>query len=484
MDDETVGVSERFGHDVTINSLAAYAAPRCNHECNACIDKGGDIEEAVVYCEKCKRMYCRHHKEDHAGAFGKHSTLAIDDYDEQEERFNASKCTHHPTEECHLVCEHCLEVFCISCISPNNVCTNGKDHLLSNCPAFVAKLKSEFDKRVDAMRTAERSLENLLKQTEIAITNFGQETDEMLNLLNETKDKQIAAIKAQYKELEEELQESREKTKRKMTEFKEGKVNALLTSLIKKRSLIEYRQQKSHLVDIIKMHKNEKAARDQKTDDPLPKLLIDDSHQLQIKDQRRDIEVGIVTADTIAITFAPPKSLVLQKSVRTSGFCHGMCHYEGNLPAIVSNQLVIPDYRKSQIIVHSLDGTVSKKVRHSALKENGVSVCAIDINSVIITTFSDSKVCKVDLSSEKEIWVCTNVKNPQAVILHEGKCETSVAGGMGDKLVFGRAGKKLGELAAGISTEGSRFIDLAIINSTVAIYDEASGLLSFYKMEY
>ena len=220
---------------------------------------------------------------------------------------------------------------------------------------------------------------------------------------------------------------------------------------------------------------------------------------LFIVEERRDVEVKIVSIDNIYIdctselSIKPPKSITLLKSVKTSGNAHAVCHYKGvtylgtynctvetidsdfniktlvslgkgrypfgisihedriyvllsrwggpytinvydlsgqlitqwnrtdsclyNRPAIVSNQIVVPDYQNKQLTVYSLTGEVIKHITCSHLS-GASSACAIDNNSIIVTSYHTFQVFKVNISTEETVWTCNDVALPQAVAIY------------------------------------------------------------------
>ena len=216
-------------------------------------------------------------------------------------------------------------------------------------------------------------------------------------------------------------------------------------------------------------------------------------------DEKRDIEVEIVSVDDIYIDCTPelsiksPKSITLLKSVQTSAFVRAVCHYEeitylgtdnhavetidcdfniqtlaslggnshlcnisihgeriyvqlsgeclctlnaydlsGQLitqwnrtdscwhtrPAIVSNQIVVPDYEDNQLTVYSLTGQVVKHITCLQLS-SAASACAVDSNSIIVTNYETSEVFKVNINTEKTEWTCDEIAEPEAVAIYE-----------------------------------------------------------------
>ena len=90
-------------------------------------------------------------------------------------------------------------------------------------------------------------------------------------------------------------------------------------------------------------------------------------------------------------------------------------------PAIVSNQIVVPDYENKQLTVYSLTGQVIKHITCPQLSGNMFSVtstCPINNNSIIVTDCVSSQVFKVNISTEETVWTCNDVAKPKAVAIY------------------------------------------------------------------
>ena len=89
--------------------------------------------------------------------------------------------------------------------------------------------------------------------------------------------------------------------------------------------------------------------------------------------------------------------------------------------AIVSNQIVVPDYKNQKLTVCSLSGKVIKHItcpQLSGNKYSPTSTCAVDNNSIIVTDFNTSKVFKVNIRTEETVWTCNDVAKPEAVAIY------------------------------------------------------------------
>ena len=85
-------------------------------------------------------------------------------------------------------------------------------------------------------------------------------------------------------------------------------------------------------------------------------------------------------------------------------------------PAIVSNQIVVPDNTNKQLIVYSFTGEVIKCISFPQLS-SAASACAVDNNSIIVTDYDTYQVFKVNISTEETVWTCDDVAYPEAVAI-------------------------------------------------------------------
>ena len=90
-------------------------------------------------------------------------------------------------------------------------------------------------------------------------------------------------------------------------------------------------------------------------------------------------------------------------------------------PAIVSDQVVLPNYRNKQLTAYSLRGEVIKHVSCPQLSGSWIdhtSVCAVDDETVVVTSYNKSKVFKVNINTGETVWTCNDVAKPIAVAIY------------------------------------------------------------------
>ena len=95
------------------------------------------------------------------------------------------------------------------------------------------------------------------------------------------------------------------------------------------------------------------------------------------------------------------------------------CHYVR--PAIVSNQIVVPDTDSKQLTVYSLFGKVSKHIPYpqfTGIDNEGSSICTADKNSIIVSTMDSSQISKINITTGETVWTCNYIVEPQAVAIY------------------------------------------------------------------
>ena len=100
--------------------------------------------------------------------------------------------------------------------------------------------------------------------------------------------------------------------------------------------------------------------------------------------------------------------------------CADRNHY--TRPAVVANQIVVPNPLQRRLTVYSLTGEVIKHITRLPIANSsayqGMAVCAVDSNSVVVTRFPESLVFKVNIETGKTMWTCRDVPKPQGVAVY------------------------------------------------------------------
>jgi len=93
-----------------------------------------------------------------------------------------------------------------------------------------------------------------------------------------------------------------------------------------------------------------------------------------------------------------------------------------NKLAIVDNQVVVPDRHSKRLKIYSLTGEVVKHVSCPLLDSySHTAICAADRHCVVVSDYGSSQVFKLDLTTEKVIWTCKDVSQPEGVTCYKSK---------------------------------------------------------------
>jgi len=92
-----------------------------------------------------------------------------------------------------------------------------------------------------------------------------------------------------------------------------------------------------------------------------------------------------------------------------------------NKLAIVDDQIVVPDRHSKRLTIYSLTGEVIKHVSCPLLSDSNTAICAADRHCVVVSDYDCSQVCKLDLTTEKVIWTCKDVSEPEGVTCYRSK---------------------------------------------------------------
>ena len=90
-------------------------------------------------------------------------------------------------------------------------------------------------------------------------------------------------------------------------------------------------------------------------------------------------------------------------------------------PAIVSNQIVVPDTRNQQLTVYSLSGETLRYISNFQLTGDigrSSSICTADKNCIIVSTMVSSQISKINITTGEAVWTSNDIVNPQAVAIY------------------------------------------------------------------
>ncbi|XP_067930178.1 E3 ubiquitin-protein ligase TRIM56-like [Watersipora subatra] len=278
---------------VQVDNLPVHNSGILEHDCDVCIKKGTSVKPAVIYCRDCSKKYCKAHQESHNDFHEDHVAVTIIEYTKRAGQLETRNCAKHKTQVYSLGCEVCLQVFCLSCISPGNSCGRGQSHKLLNLGELVTRLAGKIGNLKGEMKKKEGKLSALLKKTNKEMSEFERATQEMMDKLHAARDEQVSTIQAKYKKLEQELVAARRETYEKMAVFAEEEVGIRLANLSSQRTDIETKIKNNHQVDIVKAYKNMEAEMNPVTRRQLPMLKVMNVKALEVKSADSQPCIGV-----------------------------------------------------------------------------------------------------------------------------------------------------------------------------------------------
>jgi len=92
-----------------------------------------------------------------------------------------------------------------------------------------------------------------------------------------------------------------------------------------------------------------------------------------------------------------------------------------NTLAIVDGQIAVSDKQRKRLTIYSLTGKVIKHVPCSLLGNCYIIICPADRQCVVVSDYKFSQVLKLNLTTEKVIWTCKDVTNPEGVTFYRSK---------------------------------------------------------------
>ncbi|XP_067939045.1 uncharacterized protein [Watersipora subatra] len=83
--------------------------------------------------------------------------------------------------------------------------------------------------------------------------------------------------------------------------------------------------------------------------------------------------------------------------------------------AITCDKVVAPDKKNKLLIIYSLTGNKLKDISCPQLSQSHVSLCASGSDKVVVSDWSSSQVCLIDISQSQLLWTCKGVPKPLGV---------------------------------------------------------------------
>ncbi|KAF6022177.1 hypothetical protein EB796_019504 [Bugula neritina] len=211
-------------------------------------------------------------------------------------------------------------------------------HNVLSLKELVNFLRKPINKLSKRLMDKEGALLKLFKVTSDIISEYEIETQSFVAKLHESRDCQLAALKDGYSSVEADFVKARGEVLNQMKEFMEVRVEKNLSEIDHHQRRIDTRFKHSHMVDIIRGHRDSKDELGLLLDNKLaevPKLELKNL-ALASKKKCRNLEIEIVPTRALVIDFLSgsatqePQSLKLCKQVSTNQCTISVCFYAGN----------------------------------------------------------------------------------------------------------------------------------------------------------
>ncbi|XP_067944875.1 uncharacterized protein [Watersipora subatra] len=341
------------------DNLQSYDLGTDKTICDVCLKKSSPRQKAISYCTYCCKKFCPAHLECHDEMLEEHHKITILEYLTQQQKAKVSSCPKHKDQQFVLGCKVCYVLSCLECVPDLPSCDTGSTHFLLPLDNLASALLTGTISAESSAR--DEQFEALFKHISKMVSDYDSQTENMLKMIQRKRDEQnsnykisptsseeklaeINSLKEQYDEIEKKVLQNRQKSKVQITDFLEDVVLDKWRSLRNHREMLETKIKHSPPDDIVRGFKAMKKQMDNFIVEELPKLEVGEQLQIRQTDEKREIELKIVSADDIVVNsnrrpvvtqppqlllFPPPKSITLLKSIELPAAPVSVCHHEG-----------------------------------------------------------------------------------------------------------------------------------------------------------
>ncbi|XP_067939451.1 uncharacterized protein [Watersipora subatra] len=303
--------------EVPLDKLPSYDVTKDKpRSCHPCAKKGKDNQHAFSYCPQCDRIFCARHHESHQEYHEEfdeaHPTINMEQYELLKSQ-QSRVCADHDNKPISMGCRKCLKTSCTGCVSSMGTCSEGEHHQLMSLEELVLLLNDEINKLKKGMIEKEEGLEQIFKFTSQTLAEYDLETTQSVEKIHKKRDEQMELLSLKYKQLEEDFQEARLKTKTCITDFLEDEILVKWSQLRNLRHKVDSRAQHAHQCDIVSSYSDTKNTMQQMVDEVLPSISIPSLSKVKDKCGSCEIMLGVVSTDGFLIDkqlkLRPSKSL-------------------------------------------------------------------------------------------------------------------------------------------------------------------------------
>ncbi|XP_067931164.1 uncharacterized protein [Watersipora subatra] len=305
----------------------------CGHiHCSGCLDGVLDARK-IVECPDCKQVLtgliydlpdamlgnsvlqhfcdvCKDKSACHEAVMLDHHTVTIKEFISQPKRFAKQTCTEHNDKPLIFSCRKCRSIFCEECAGPSSC--GGVAHQLATLKVIADEVKNEVKSLRDKAESRKDGLCRISKDADRALSEYEDETQRLLTLLDSTRDMQLNELKTMYASLKLEAIRQRKLTAEEIKKFKEEVVEeelSLINVLLQKvfKSLSD-----DNMIDLVRNCKETKAEILSAVEGKLPSLKVPAGVTLVIKDGTTINAAICSSAGNIDISLTPSLLAQLQ----------------------------------------------------------------------------------------------------------------------------------------------------------------------------
>ncbi|XP_067931003.1 E3 ubiquitin-protein ligase TRIM56-like [Watersipora subatra] len=315
--------------DVTLARLPSAMKREDNLQfCDICVDNESGEELAVSYCTTCSRKMCTKHLELHGQFYSLHrDVLDIQEYQNKAKMLKERRCATHPDEPIVLGCSTCFGVLCVTCLDGAKGCIDGSAHLTIKLEKLLNLLKEKRDNVKTEAWVKDGEFSNLLKRSLRILSRYEKKTQELVDQLHDSRDKQLTELRRMYDELERELVDNRRTSKEQLVEFIEMDIGVRMTEMNTLLLLQDAKFKESHQVDIINSFTATYNEIRRFIVEDLPSLTLTNQKTLFAQADERKPEVEMVDgSDVFVQLILPQTSLKLMKEIHVEEKFYTVAH--------------------------------------------------------------------------------------------------------------------------------------------------------------
>ena len=181
------------------------------------------------------------------------------------------------------------------CLEESDGC-DGSSHQPVKVETIFNELKQDITKVRDKVEKRKSELSALENESDKVLTQYGEETKKMVELLRKTKEEQIQVINDKYVELERQLIEGREVAGGELFKFKTGVVAAEHSQLNSSLQKTMTGFTRDHVVDVVTRGKAPSQKLEVMVEKDLPYLYLDQAVELVIKCGGEELKAETTTS--------------------------------------------------------------------------------------------------------------------------------------------------------------------------------------------